>query len=328
MGAVEEAVLGVLTAEVSAAVLSEGGGYYGAGSGGGPLPRVGTAARAMALDQFHDFSRASAFGRLAEETLGDLLDDDALDADEELVFEALVAWIRGGDEASTNADRNSQDWCGGAAGGGINEGEGKGEGAKGGWGGDIASAPGERGSALLHKIRYGLMRQDYLDKLALTARELLPGPRGELVHALVAQASAAAAHVAAAVQVCLCVCVCVCVWSRLARVYGCTGHTYASFLAVRYACVLSIVCACVATIVCASKVQSIVGILCVPCVCLCCLRSLPIHISSFLHAPVPHLSILPLFLVWSSVPAAADGSSGRGPGGTGRRPGPAGQLRG
>ena len=89
-GAVEDAVMRLLTVESCGRVLA-----YGWGSG---LVRVERACRELALREFDEFARTAGFMDVGEEALGSLLDDDGLVTErEERVFEAAVRWMKGGE---------------------------------------------------------------------------------------------------------------------------------------------------------------------------------------------------------------------------------------
>ena len=89
-GAVEDAVMRLLTVESCGRVLA-----CGLGSG---LGRVERASRELALREFDEFARTARFMEVGEEALGSLLDDDGLVTErEERVFEAVVRWMKGGE---------------------------------------------------------------------------------------------------------------------------------------------------------------------------------------------------------------------------------------
>ena len=89
-GAVEDAVVRLLTVESCGRVLA-----CGWGSG---LVRVERASRELALREFDEFAGTAGFMEVGEEALGSLLDDDGLVTErEERVFEAVVRWMKGGE---------------------------------------------------------------------------------------------------------------------------------------------------------------------------------------------------------------------------------------
>ena len=91
-GAVEEAVVGLLTVEMCCGVLA-----WSSGSG---LERVARASRELALREFDEFARTAGFMEVGEEVLGSLLEDDGLWTErEERVFEGVVRWMKGGEGA-------------------------------------------------------------------------------------------------------------------------------------------------------------------------------------------------------------------------------------
>jgi WD40 repeat protein len=116
-GAVEEAVVRLLTVENCGIVLAR--------SSGSGLVRVERASRELALREFDEFARTAGFMGLGEEVLGSLLEDDGLCTErEELVYEGVARWMK--------------------------EGEGR----------DV------RGSGLLGKVRFPLMKELYLAALS------------------------------------------------------------------------------------------------------------------------------------------------------------------
>ena len=87
-GAVEEAVVGLLTVERCGGVLA-----WSSGSG---LERVARASREVALREFDEFARTAGFMEVGEEALGSLLEDDGLWTEgEERVYEGVVRWMEG-----------------------------------------------------------------------------------------------------------------------------------------------------------------------------------------------------------------------------------------
>ena len=87
---VEEAVVRLLTVESCGEVL--------AGSSGSGLAHVERASRKLALREFDAFASTAGFIRVGEEVLGSLLEDDGLRTEgEELVYEGLVRWMKGGE---------------------------------------------------------------------------------------------------------------------------------------------------------------------------------------------------------------------------------------
>ena len=73
-GAVEEAVVGLLTVERCRWVLAK--------SSGSGLERVMRASRELALREFDEFARTAGFMEVEEQVLGSLLDDDGLVAEQ------------------------------------------------------------------------------------------------------------------------------------------------------------------------------------------------------------------------------------------------------
>ena len=115
-GAVEEAVVRLLTVESCGGVLAQ--------SSGSGLVRIERASRELALRSFDDFARTAGFMEVGEEVLGSLLEDDGLWTDgEDLVFESVVRWMKGGEGVE---------------------------------GGEV------RGLGLLGKVRFPLMEEGYL----------------------------------------------------------------------------------------------------------------------------------------------------------------------
>ena len=140
--AVEGELLRRLTVETCAEML-----ITGAVSG---LSRVEGESRRLALREFEPLSRTDGFFRLSEDLLASLLDSDELIAPgEEVVFEAVVRWMRA---AGGTGDLRGKGDVGG------------GEGAGGGGGG-------LRGEGLLRRVRFPLMDWEYLFE---TARDTLP----------------------------------------------------------------------------------------------------------------------------------------------------------
>ena len=140
--AVEGELLRRLTVETCAEML-----ITGAVSG---LSRVEGESRRLALREFEPLSRTDGFFRLSEDLLASLLDSDELIAPgEEVVFEAVVRWMRA---AGGTGDLRGKSDVGG------------GEGAGGGGGG-------LRGEGLLRRVRFPLMDWEYLFE---TARDTLP----------------------------------------------------------------------------------------------------------------------------------------------------------
>jgi hypothetical protein len=88
-GAVEDAVLKLMTVDSCGMLL--------ACSSGSGLVRVELASRELALREFDEFARTAGFMEVGEEVLGSLLEDDELmSGREELVFEGVVRWMKGG----------------------------------------------------------------------------------------------------------------------------------------------------------------------------------------------------------------------------------------
>jgi len=89
-GAVEEAVVRLLTVESCGGVLA-----WSSGSG---LVRVERASRELALRSFDDFARTAGFMEVGEEVLGSLVEDDGLWTEgEERVYEGVMRWMKGGE---------------------------------------------------------------------------------------------------------------------------------------------------------------------------------------------------------------------------------------
>ena len=88
VAAVEDAMVRSVTVDTCGEVLE----------GQGQFPRALAAARKQALERFRDLARSRGFLTLSEGVLCSLVADDELAADEEEVVEAVVDWIKGGDE--------------------------------------------------------------------------------------------------------------------------------------------------------------------------------------------------------------------------------------
>ena len=82
---------------VSSHLTVESCGIILALSFGSGLERVVRASRELALREFDKFSKTAGFMTVSEEVLGSLLDDDGLMTEkEEVVYEALLRWMKGG----------------------------------------------------------------------------------------------------------------------------------------------------------------------------------------------------------------------------------------
>ena len=129
---------------------------FGAGRAG--LWRAEGAARALAAARFEAVAATAGFLLLDEDHLAALLDDDHLAvAREERAFEAVVAWMRAGAAAGAGSLRSPE---------------------------------------LLRRVRFGVMRQEYL---LVRVPELLPGADAAFVDPLVLEALRARAAMQAPV---------------------------------------------------------------------------------------------------------------------------------
>ena len=88
----EESIIRRMSVDLCVDVLGWAG-------GGAWLERAAATARKVVVEQFEQVASTEAFARLSEETLGSILDEDELGVGtEEEVFEAVLGWMKSGDE--------------------------------------------------------------------------------------------------------------------------------------------------------------------------------------------------------------------------------------
>ena len=92
-GVVEEAIVRSLTLDN----CGEGLHWSRGATWEGPLPLAVAAAHKLGLDSFAELSRSQGFVDLSKDVMFGLVGDDDMVANEEVLLEGVVGWIKGGD---------------------------------------------------------------------------------------------------------------------------------------------------------------------------------------------------------------------------------------